>query len=486
VSASRPSAILLASLTLLWPSHLPAQDTAARIEALVRSYVSQQRFNGAILVAHQGKVIYRKGFGWANAEWRVPNTPDTKFRIGSITKQFTAMLILQLVEEGKLRLDGTIGEYLPEYPAGPGRNITIHQLLTHTSGLPNYTAIPRFFAELSRNPYRPADFLAVFDSLPLDFEPGSRWRYSNSGYFVLGVIIERVGGRPYDMALRERILDPLGLKDTGYDWNTPVIERRADGYTRGFDGDEHAAYIDMSTPFSAGGMYSTVEDLYRWDQALAARRRLSPASYARYLAPQVKATPGSDYGYGWSFRRIERGLGRDSALSMEHYGGINGFSSCNLMIPEDRIAIIWLDNTGQSPPLERGITRLLYHLPATPPQASIARTIYPIVRREGAGPAIKRYHELKRQAPGGYDLAEPELNLLGYHLLKLGRFADAVQIMALNVESYPGSSNAYDSLGEAWLDAGDTVQAVANYRRSLELDATNQNAVQLLKRLGAR
>ncbi len=484
---ARPGAgVVLAGAVLFTSSQLLAQGKAAKIDALVKSYVDQGRFNGSVLVADHGKVVYRKGFGWANAEWRAPNTPDTRFRIGSITKQFTAMLILQLVEEGKLRLDGTIGEYLPDYPEGPGRSITIHQLLTHTSGLHNYTAIPRFFPDLSRDPYRPADFMAVFDSLPLDFEPGSQWRYSNSGYFVLGVIIERIGGKPYDVALRERILDPLGLKDTGYDWNAPVVERRADGYTRGFDGDAHAGYIDMSTPFSAGALYSTVEDLYRWDQALTARKLLSPASYARYMTPQAKAGPGLQYGYGWLIARTDRGAGRDSVMTIGHNGGINGFSSCNFMIPDDGIAIIWLDNTAQNNELQEGIARLLYGLPVAPPPASIARTIYPLLLHQGAESAIRRYHELRSQSPGRYDFSEPELNLLGYHLLRLGRAADAVQVLRANVEAYPESSNVYDSLGEAWLAAGDTGQAVANYRRSLELDASNQNAAQLLKRLGSR
>lgn len=483
----RAAAVLLAGPILLGsPARLPAQTPAAKIDALVRSYVDQGRFNGSVLVAQHGKVIYRKGFGWANAEWRVPNTPETRFRIGSITKQFTAMLILQLVDEGKLRLEGTIGEYLPEYPAGPGRDITIHQLLTHTSGLHNYTAIARFFAELSRNPYRPADFLTVFDSLPLDFEPGSRWRYSNSGYFVLGVIVERVGGKPYDVALRERILDPLGLKNTGYDWNATVLERRAQGYTRGFDGDTHAAYIDMSTPYSAGGMYSTVEDLFRWDQALAARKRLSPASYASYLTPKTRSAPDREYGYGWSFWRVDRGAGRDSALAIAHYGGINGFSAANYLIPEDGIAIVWLDNTSQHPPLDESIARLLYGLPVEAPRASIARTIYPVLRDEGAESAVRRYHELRRRSPAQYDFSEPELNLLGYHLLRIGRNADAVEILRLNAELYPESSNVYDSLGEAWLATGDTAQAVANYRRSLDLDASNRNAARLLERLGSR
>lgn len=465
---------------------LSAQNPVGKLDALVRHYADAGLFNGSVLVADHGRVIYRKGFGWANAEWKIPNAPDTKFRIGSVTKQFTAMLVMQLVEEGKLRLDGTIGDYLAEYPAGPGRAITIHQLLTHTAGLHNYTALPRFFPELSRDPHSPVELLALFDSLPLDFQPGSRWSYSNSGYITLGVIIERMTGKPYEVALRERVLEPLGLKDTGYDWNGSVLANRAEGYTRGFDGDGHANYIDMSTPFSAGGMFSTVEDLYRWDQALAERRLLSPSSYARYLAPQVEVRPGLEYGYGWLYEKVDRGPGRDSVMAVRHNGGINGFQSCNFMIPEDGIAIIWLDNTSQDREIQEGITELLYGRAARTPRVSIARTIYPIILRQGADSAVRRYHDLKRQASERYDFSEAEMNLLGYHLLQHGRSEAAVEILKLNAEEHPESSNAYDSLGEAWLAAGDTAKAVVNYQHSLELDPGNQNAVQLLQRLGAR
>ena len=265
-----------------------------------------------------------------------------------------------------------------------------------------------------------------------------------------------------------------------------MLSKRADGYNPGFDGYQHANYIDMSTPFAAGAMYSTVEDLYRWDQALAARKLLTSASYAKYLSPQFDIRPGLKYGYGWLYAKVDRGAGKDSAQAVGHNGGINGFSACNFMIPEDGIAVIWLDNTAQGNDLQDQITEILYGRTPKGPAASIAKTIYPIILRQGAEAAGKRYHELKSQAADRYDFSEPELNLLGYYLLKQGRTSDAVQIFALNVEAYPSSSNGYDSLGEAWLAAGDTSKAVANYKRSLELDAGNQNAAQLLQRLGAR
>jgi CubicO group peptidase (beta-lactamase class C family) len=216
------------------------QATAGRIDAIVQRYSREGLFQGSVLVADHGKVIYRKAVGLANAEWNVPNTVDTKFRIGSITKQFTAMLILQLLDEGKLRLDGTLGDYLPEYPEGPGRAVTIHQLLTHSSGIPSYTSNPKFFPEESRNPATPTEFIKRFWSLPLDFEPGTRFQYNNSGYFLLGVIIERLTGLSYPDALQQRILTPLGLRNTGYDWSTPLMPRRAGAYSVGLDGPENA------------------------------------------------------------------------------------------------------------------------------------------------------------------------------------------------------------------------------------------------------
>jgi CubicO group peptidase (beta-lactamase class C family) len=179
-----------------------------------------------VLVADGGKVIYKKGFGMANMEWEIPNQTDTKFRIGSVTKQFTATLVLQLTEEGKIKLDGKITDYLPDYRKDTGDKVTIHHLLNHTSGIPSYTGLPGFFQNESRNPYGVKEFVKKFASGDLEFEPGSKFSYNNSGYFLLGAIIEQVTGKPYARVLQERIFDPLGMKDTGYDDDAPLPIRR--------------------------------------------------------------------------------------------------------------------------------------------------------------------------------------------------------------------------------------------------------------------
>lgn len=475
-----------ALLTLLGvPSAAPAQSPGRRIDALVRAYAEQSRFNGAVLVAHRGRVIYRKAFGWANAEWQVRNTPTTRFRIGSVTKQFTAMLILMLAEEGKLRLDGTIRDYLPEYPAAQGSRVSVHQLLTHTSGIPSYTGLPGFMANISRNPASPVEFVHLFDTLPFEFPPGSQFRYNNSGYYLLGAIIERLEGEPYDRVLRRRILEPLGLRETGYDWSADIIPQRASAYQMTLGGLRHAEYLDMSLPYAAGSMYSTVDDLWRWNQALTSHRLLSAESYRLMEAAHVPAGPGW-YGYGWFSERVDRGAGRDSATAIWHSGGINGFAAMNYRIPEDDITIIWLDNSSQGSSLHEKIRRILYGLPYETPRPSIARALLPIIRAGGVNSGIRHYRETRARTPEAYSFTEPELNTLGYALLRGGRIADAVAIFALNVEMYPAGANTYDSLGEAYLAAGDTTLARANYRRSLDLNPLNGNAAAILQRIAPR
>lgn len=241
-----------------------AQDNVQKIDALVKQYYDYGQFNGSILVAEKGKIIYEKGFGMANMEWSIPVQPDTKFRIGSVTKQFTAALILQLVGEGKIKLDGKITDYLTDYRKDTGDKVTIHQLLNHTSGIPSYTGRPDFFAEVSRNAYKVADFVKKFASGELEFEPGSKFAYNNSGYFLLGAIVEKVTGKSYETVLAERICKPLGMTNTGYDNHSPLIQKRANGYEKRSTGYINAPYLDMSLPYAAGSMYSTVGDLFKW------------------------------------------------------------------------------------------------------------------------------------------------------------------------------------------------------------------------------
>ncbi len=284
-----------------FPQQGYGQDKARKIDEFIQVYHDYGRFNGTVLVAEGGKVIYKKGFGPANIEWNIPNKPDTKFRIGSITKQFTSMLILQLVEQGQIDLEGKLSDYLPYYRKDTGEKVTIHHLLTHTSGIPSYTSMPNFFEEVSRDPYPVDEFVKQYCSGDLEFEPGSKFVYNNSGYFLLGAIIEKITGKKYEEVLKERILDPLGMKNTGYDHYNTIIPGRAAGYSTTFDGYDNAPYLDMSLPYSAGSLYSSVEDLYLWDQALYTEKLLSK-KMKNLLFKQHVPRMGGSYGYGWKYQ----------------------------------------------------------------------------------------------------------------------------------------------------------------------------------------
>ena len=344
------------------PAGSQAQSLPKQLDALVASYVKAGQFNGTVLVAEHGKVVFTKGYGLANREWNQPNAPDTKFRLGSLTKQFTSMLVMQLVEKGQLRLDGHISDYLPDYPRATGEKITIHQLLTHTSGIPNYTSQPSY-ETASLLPTTPAEFVRTFSGQPLDFEPGTAWRYSNSGYFLLGAIIEKVTGKPYAQVLRDNILQPLHLQDTGYDLAETILPRRAAGYDRTPEGLYNTTYVDMAVPYAAGALYSTVLDLYKWDQALYTNQLLTDAGKALLFKPDR-----NHYAYAWMTSKMA--VGPDSVALLAHSGHVNGFGTYLLRAPQDHQLVVVLDNEGgpHVKEVSLDLLRVLYHRPITGPQ----------------------------------------------------------------------------------------------------------------------
>jgi len=458
-----------------------AADKAAKIDELMKTYHGLRQFNGAVLVAEEGRVVFRKGYGMANMEWAIPVEPDTKFRLGSITKQFTAALVLQLVEQGKIKLDGKLSDYLPDYRKDTGGRITIHQLLNHTSGVPSYTGRPNFFPEESRDPYTVSDFVKKFASGDLEYEPGSKFNYNNSGYFLLGAIIEQVTGKSYEQVLKERILDPLGMKNTGYDHHGALLTKRASGYAKTPTGYDNAPYLDMSIPYAAGSMYSTIEDLYLWDQALYTDKVLSARSRELMYTPGLR-----NYAYGWNV--VKAPLGGKETTIVQHSGGINGFATIIVRIPESRHLIVLLDNT-QGTKLQQvaqNIARVLYGMPTQPVRLDIAEELMATILAKDVAAAVKQYRELKATRPGEYDFAEPQLNQLGYQLLQMKRVKDAIEIFKLNVEMYPQGFNTYDSLGEAYMVDGQKELAIQNYRKSLELNPQNTAAVEALKKLEAK
>ncbi len=462
-------------------SQVSSSDKARKIDEVLSLANKYRLFNGSVLVAENGKVIHKKGYGYANMEWNIPNTPDTRFRLGSITKQFTSALILQLVDEGKVKLDGKLSDYLPAYRKDVGDKVTIHQLLNHTSGIPSYTGLAGFFANVSRNPFAVEDFIKQYASNDLEFEPGSKYSYNNSGYFLLGAIIEKVTGKSYETALKEKILDSLGMKNTGYDLHSPIIEKRATGYERTANGFRNAPYLDMSIPYAAGSMYSTVEDLYIWDQALYTDRVVSAQSKALMYKPTLE-----DYGYGWVVNQATFGNGAPAAQRIMHGGGINGFNTLIIRFPQQKHLIVLLDNTSQGESLDRleeTIGRILFDQPYTMPKMSIVDALFQTIRDKGLEAGLAQYRDLKTKQSDTYDFSEPELNRLGYRLLQAEKQKEAIEIFKLNVAEYPKAFNTYDSLGEAYMVSGNSELAILNYKKSLELNPNNTNATAMLKRI---
>jgi CubicO group peptidase (beta-lactamase class C family) len=458
-----------------------AQDKAKQIDDIMRKYTENRQFNGSVLVAENGKVIFKKGYGMANMEWAIPNATDTKFRLGSITKQFTSMLIMQLVEKGKLKLDGKITDYLPDYPKATGDKITIHHLLTHTSGIPSYTGFPKFFEETSRDPYTPDDFVKKFSDLPLEFEPGSTFAYDNSGYFLLGVIIEKATGKTYAQVLQENIFTPLQMKNTGYDLFATILPKRATGYDKRPTGFVNAPYLDMSIPYAAGSLYSTVEDLYLWDQALYSDKLLSAASKATMFKPFL-----SNYAYGWGVGKHQVGKMKDSVLVIEHGGGINGFNTLLSRNPQHKHLVVLLNNTGGTNlnGMRDNILNILYNQPVDPPKKSVAQAVAQELATTTLANALKRFSEIKKLP--AYNLNEMEMNGLVYSLLGEKKIKESLAVFNLNAEEFPQSSNVYDSRGEAYMANGEKSLAIQDYKKSLELNPQNTNAVSKLAELGEK
>jgi CubicO group peptidase (beta-lactamase class C family) len=317
------------------PAPLDARALAQKVDELMDAHVAVNDFGGAVLLAAAGKPLVSKGYGYANREWQIPATPDTKFRIGSLTKQFTSMLVMQLREQGKVKLEDSVCLFVVPCPEA-WKPVTIHHLLTHTSGIPSYTNLPAW-RETVMVPRTIEQMLALFRDLPLQWKPGEKFEYNNSGYFLLGVVIEKITGKKYEQALQEMILDPLGMKNTGYDWPGTILAKRASGYQGKGATLANTQAIDMQQPYAAGALYSTIEDLLLWDQALYTEKLIPAAAKTLMWTPALNG-----YAYGWAVQGPSAATFGHRRLA--HTGGINGFSSVIIRIPDTNVTAIVLGN----------------------------------------------------------------------------------------------------------------------------------------------
>lgn len=334
-------AALVCACTALLAQDVNEAAVKARLDEIARSYTPNNAFMGTVLVVDGDRVLLDKGYGFASMEWEVPNTPEAKFRLGSITKQFTAALVLLLQQDGKLNVNDPVGKYLPDAPKA-WEKITLANLLGHTSGIPSFTGFKEF-PVWSASPHMHEEELALFRDKPLNFEPGSKFEYSNSNYEVLGVVIEKASGKEYGDLLRERIFGPLGMKDSGLDGDDLLLPKRAEGYMPGPKGIVVARSESMSVPWAAGSIYSTTGDLLKWEQGLFGGKLLSADSLK-----QMTTAGKGDYGMGLMIASVE-GL-----KVIEHGGGIEGFNTNLLYVPDRRIAVVILSNVNGMAPGQMG------------------------------------------------------------------------------------------------------------------------------------
>ena len=321
----------------------PAATTkiGRQLDSYMQAQVSRNHFTGAVLVAQNGKVLLANSYGYANAEWKTPNTLQTKFRLGSLTKQFTATAIMQLRENGLLSLQDSICKYLQPC-VETWKPVTLHHLLSHTSGVAGYGDMPDPKTR-TIPPWTADQIAAQFRDKPLEFIPGTQWKYSDWGYCLLGLVIESVTGKPYAQVLREQIFEPLEMHDTGYDQAQTILKQRAAGYRLVGGQLENAEYLNMAGPYSAGALCSTAEDLSKWDQALYTDRIL-PRSALDLMWTEVM----SNYGYGWMVSTPQSAVKPPWALpnrfQVVHPGSINGFTSEILRFPDEHVTVIVLAN----------------------------------------------------------------------------------------------------------------------------------------------
>lgn len=328
----------------------PARDILPAVDAFLNQRVEQQQFSGAVLIAQDGVILVSKGYGLADRVQQIPNTPQTKFRLGSLTKQFTALAILQLQAQGKLNVQALVCQYLPNCPSA-WQAITLHHLLTHTAGLPDLTRFPDY-ERTKTTPSTPFQTMDRFKDKPLDFPPGTKWDYSNSNYIVLGVVIEQVSGQTYAAFVQKNIFAPLQMTNSGYEHDKSIL---AKGYA---NANAEAEPIDMSIPFAAGGLYSTVEDLYRWDQALYTEKLLPRTLLDLLFTPfaEIPDSGGLHYGYGWIIGQ------QFNHPIVNHNGGIEGFVSSINRFPTDKAVVILLSNQQDVNPNEISsqLTQILF------------------------------------------------------------------------------------------------------------------------------
>lgn len=456
-----------------------AQDKEAKLSEIMKAYHNYNMFDGAVLVAENGKVIYKDAFGLANREWNIPNKTDTKFMIGSVSKPLTATLMLIQVQKGLIDLDKTIEDYLPEFKNKPAAKITIRQLLNHTSGIPNYDIIKDFFPRISRQYFTREDYIKVFMDATLAFEPGTHYAYSSWGYFTLGYIMEKVTGKSYAQLMSDDIFKKLNMNNSGSYYHTQIVPNRATGYDYSFGGYTSADFRDQSNTMGTGDIYSTVEDLFKFHIALADNTLLNEKLTAEMFAPGIEL---AQYGYGW-FNKQFKYTPTDSVFSNFHLGMTEGFISFMRRIPATKSFVVILCNS--SPTDFFGITgnlyKVLYNKPVNLKQP-VHKKMETYIVQMGAIKAVEEYKKMKADS-AHYSIDWISMNFIAQQLLDLKRYEEAKVISENNVNEFPDKDLVMVTMGNIYLALNKKEDAIRFYKKALQITPVYEEAKNRLKEL---
>lgn len=458
-----------------------AQSKQEQLASIMDTYHKYNMFDGAVLVAENGHILYKAAYGLANREWNIPNTTDTRFIIGSISKPFTATLMLILVQKGLVGLDNTVDDYLPEFRDKPAAKVTIRQLLSHTSGMPNYDIIKDFFPRISRQYFSREDYVKIYRDAPLAFTPGSKYLYSSWGYFTLGYIIEKVTGKTYALAMKDEIFSKLKMEHSGSYMHTQIVPNRASGYDYGLGDFISADFRDQSNTMGTGDLYTTVEDLFTFHMALANNTLLNKTLTNDMFTAGMRP---AQYGYGW-FNQNFRYTKTDSVAANYHLGSTDGFIAFMIRLPETNSMAVILCNSAPTDffGIIKSLLMVLHGKPVTLKEP-IHKKMESIIGQFDALKAVTEYKKMKTDT-AHYYADWLQMYYLGEKLLSLKRYDDARIIAENNVEEFPDKDYIALSMANIYLSLNRKEEAVRFYKKTLELNPGMEEAKNRLTELGA-
>ncbi|MEZ5357551.1 MAG: serine hydrolase [Candidatus Zixiibacteriota bacterium] len=450
-------------------------DVSIALDGYLSECHNRNLFHGTVLVAKDDSTVFCKGYGLADTVTGLPNGRDIKYRIGSITKQFTTLIIFQLAEEGKLRFDDRLETYIPEFRSDIASQVTVDHLLRHMSGIPSYTT-EYFWQNYAQKPYTHEEFIAKFLGGKAISPPGEKYQYCNTNTYLLGVIIERVTGESFEENLNKRLLKPLKLNNTRLDSDVENIENRATNYMRCLGSFHDEPYVHVGNKLGTGGILSTVDDLYAWLDAFSPGVILSDSMITKIMTPYYRINRYYGYAYGWNIHSLRPRDGEQLVWVQTYNGHLYGAYASITYLYEESIAIIITSNHDETVVSSDEIINILfdkpYQIPSVPPKDAFGI----ILDRHGLDSALSVYADVIERQPKYKRRSESDLNMVGYDLLRLDRKDEARQIFEFILMTFPRSANAYDSFGEVLLAQGDTTNAIVNYKKSLRMNPANENA----------